>query len=241
MYHGHFAAGLVVKAIYGPSIPAWPIMVGSSILDIIGGLDAVLGLSTITPSTARGPYMYSTFIFIDWEHSALMMVAWASLFGWVGCHHLMGFSKEASLLGAASSILHWLMDVLVVEPTALTLYPHGNYHFGLGLYEKLPVLSWVLECILCIVLAGAARQISKNRCGADITTACAFLAVLSLLMSPWTSPLLLVAHIYERYGFGNYLPLVQALGFWTAYVVPATVFSNILDKADRDALVEKKS
>jgi hypothetical protein len=147
MYHGHFATGLLVKAIYGPSIPAWPIMMGSSILDIIGGL---------------------------------------------------------------------------------------------GLYEKLPVLSWVLECILCIVLAGAARQISKNRCGADITTACALLAVLSLLMSPWTSPLLLVAHIYERYGFGNYLSLVQAFGFWTAYIVPATVFSNILDKADQDALVEKK-
>jgi hypothetical protein len=49
------------------------------------------------------------------------------------------------------------MDILVAEPTALTLYPHGSYHFGLGLYEKLSILLWVLSCILCIVLASAAH------------------------------------------------------------------------------------
>jgi len=49
------------------------------------------------------------------------------------------------------------MDNLVVEAAALTLYPHSNYHFGLGLYDKLTVLSWVFSCILCIVLAGAAH------------------------------------------------------------------------------------
>lgn len=98
MFHGHFAAGLLLKAIYGPSIPACPAMMGSSFLDIIGGLDALLGLTVITPSSARGPYMYSTFTFIDWEHSALMMLIWSSIFGWAVCHHHAGFSKEASML-----------------------------------------------------------------------------------------------------------------------------------------------
>jgi hypothetical protein len=73
------------------------------------------------------------------------------------------------------------MKILVVEPTALTLYRYGNYHFGLGL----SVLSWALKYILCVVLAGAA----------DIATACSLLAVLTILTSPWTSPRLLVAHI----------------------------------------------
>ncbi|KAH6712268.1 hypothetical protein BKA61DRAFT_736713 [Leptodontidium sp. MPI-SDFR-AT-0119] len=232
MFHGHFAAGLLLKAIYGPSIPAWPAMMGSSFLDIIGGLDALLGLTVITPSSARGPYMYSTFTFIDWEHSALMMLIWSSIFGWAVCHHHAGFSKEASMLGAACSVLHWLMDILVVESTALTLYPHGNYHFGLGLYEKFPIFSWVLECILCAVVAGAASRISLMRSGADISRACVFLGILSLLMSPWTSPLRLVAYIHETYGFGNYLSYVQTAGFWTAYIIPATIFSKILDGAD---------
>ncbi|KAG4432994.1 hypothetical protein IFR05_011509 [Cadophora sp. M221] len=240
MYHGHFAAGLLIKAIYGPSIPAWPIIMGSGILDVIGGLDGLLGLDLIIPSTARGPYMYSTFAFIDWEHSALMMFVWSCIFGWVGCHYLAGFSKEASILGAASSIIHWLMDILVIEPTGLTLYPHADFHFGLGLYEKLPIFSWVLECILCIVFAGAAQYISKKRCGADISKACMLLAGLSLLMSPWTSPLLLVAYIHETHGFGSYLGLTQAVGFWTAYIVPAVIFSKILDTADQKALAEKK-
>ncbi|KAH9219828.1 hypothetical protein DL95DRAFT_457094 [Leptodontidium sp. 2 PMI_412] len=215
MYHGHFATGLLLKAIYGHSIPAWPVMMGSSFLDIIGGLDALLGLTVITLSSARGPYMYSTFTFIDWEHSALMMLIWSSLF-WMG----------------SSSVLHWLMDILVVESTALTLYPHGNYHFGLGLYEKFPIFSWVLECILCAVVAGAASRISLMRSGADISRACVFLGIISLLMSLWTSPLRLVAYIHETYGFGNYLSYVQTAGFWTAYIIPATIFSKILDGAD---------
>ncbi|KAL5322574.1 hypothetical protein ACEPPN_010547 [Leptodophora sp. 'Broadleaf-Isolate-01'] len=126
MFHGHFAAGLLLKAIYGPSIPACPAMMGSSFLDIIGGLDALLGLTVITPSSARGPYMYSTFTFIDWEHSALMMLIWSSIFGWA------------------------------------------------------------------------------------------------------------------TYGFGNYLSYVQTAGFWTAYIIPATIFSKILDGADIAAQEGKK-
>jgi hypothetical protein len=66
----------------------------------------------------------------------------------------------------------------------LTLYPHGSYHFGLGLYEKLSVLSWALECILCIVLASAADQVNRKRCAQ-------------------TSSLLLVVHIYEMHGSDN--------------------------------------
>ncbi|KIW64747.1 hypothetical protein PV04_09658 [Phialophora macrospora] len=240
MYHGHFAAGLLIKASFGPRIPAWPVMFGSSVLDIIGAVDALLGLDVIVPDSTKGPYMYSRFEFIDWDHSIVMMMTWSCVFGWIGCHYLAGFSKEASILGAASTIIHWLMDVLVIEPTGLTIYPHGQYHFGLGLYEKYPVGSWVLECVVCIILAGAAQTVSKERSGADISQACVLLAILSLLMSPWTSPLLLVARIHEKCGWKGYLPVVQWAGFWTAYIVPATIFSRILDKADRKAVAAKK-
>jgi hypothetical protein len=37
-----------------------------------------------------------------------------------------------------------------------------------------------------------------------------------------------------------HLSLVQALGFWTAYIVHATIFSKMLDSADEDGLREKK-
>jgi hypothetical protein len=103
------------------------------------------------------------------------MVVLACIFRWVS-HHLTSVNKEANLLWATSPILHWLMDILVVEPIALMLYRYGNYPFSLGLDDKLTVLSWVLSCTLCIVLAGAAHQTSKKRCGADIATACGLLA-----------------------------------------------------------------
>ena len=144
------------------------------------------------------------------------------------------------MLGAASSIVHWLFDVLVIEPTGLNIYPHGQYHFGLGIYERYPVGSWVLECILCIVLATAAQNISRRRTGADLTKTCLLLGNLSLSMSPWTSPLLFVAKIHEQSGRGGYLPAVQCAGFWAAYIVPAIMFSWILDSADSNALAAKK-
>jgi hypothetical protein len=66
MYHGNFAAGLLVKAVYEPSILAWPIMMGSSILDIIDlehlalmmvvfGKHFRLGQLTTSPVSAKKP------------------------------------------------------------------------------------------------------------------------------------------------------------------------------------------
>jgi hypothetical protein len=215
-------------------------MFGSSILDIIGALDGLLGLDIIRPDTKRGPYMYSQFVFIDWDHSLLMMLVWACLFGWILCHHAASFSKEASMVGAASAIIHWLMDTVVIENTGLTLYPHGKYHFGFGLYEKFPIFSWVLECILSAIFATLASRIMKTKSGADISKACALLAVLSVCMSPWTSPLLLVARLYEKHMIGSWTPLIQALGIWSAYFIPAIIFTKFIDGAERDAAVAKK-
>jgi len=70
VYQGHFAAALLIKALAGPSNPAWPITFGSSILDIIGGLDRFLGLDIIEPDKTAGSYVYSRFVFIDWKRSA---------------------------------------------------------------------------------------------------------------------------------------------------------------------------
>lgn len=239
MYHGHFAAALLIKALSGPSIPAWPIMFGSSILDIIGRMDGLLGLDILQPDVNAGPYMYARFVFIDWEHSLFMMLVWSCLFGWILCHYIAGFSKEASMLGAASSIIHWLMDIIVIEKTGLTLSPHGNYHFGLGLYEKLPIFSWVLECILCAILASLASAIMR-RSSVNVPKAWVLLAILSAIMSPWTSPLLLVAYLDKKDMLGKLLPVVQAVGFWVAYIVPATIFSRLLDDAEGRAAFERK-
>ena len=69
----------------GPCIPAWPIIFGSY-LDIPGGLTALLGIDILQPSVNAGPYMYSDFVVIDWDHSMAMMLIWSSFFAWVVCH-----------------------------------------------------------------------------------------------------------------------------------------------------------
>lgn len=114
--------------------------------------------------------MYSNFVFIDWEHSVLMMLVWFYVFGWVDCHILRGFSKEAAMLGAASSVVHWLMDTLVIAPSGLTLYSHGTYHFGLGFYEKYPTGSWIGENAFAAVLSYIAYRIMKERTCIELST-----------------------------------------------------------------------
>ncbi|KAJ9664759.1 hypothetical protein H2198_000105 [Neophaeococcomyces mojaviensis] len=240
MYQGHFAAALLIKALAGPSVPAWPIMFGSSILDIIGGVDAFLGLDILQPDKNAGPYMYTNFIYIDWEHSALMMLVYSCVFGWIGCHIIGGFSKEAAMLGAASSIVHWLMDIVVIAPSGLTLYPHGDYHFGFGLYEKYPIGSWVAENVLTALLSCTAYRTMKQSTGADIKMALVLITMLSMLMSPWTSPLLLVAYMHEWGWLDGILGVVHMVGFGTAYIVPATLFTRIINGAITDALGDFK-
>lgn len=231
MFQGHFATALLIKAFAGRSIPSWPIFFGSSLLDIIGGIDAFLGLDVLQPDTNAGPYLYTNLVFIDWEHSVLMMLVYSCLFGWIACHVLGGFSKEAAMVGAASSILHWLMDVLVVAPTAFTLFPHGDYHFGLGLYERYPVGSWVAENIMVAVFSFVAYRKLKADIGADISMALILIAGLAVLMSPWTSPLLLIAYLSDWGWLDGILGIVQMVSFTTAYVVPALLFTRIVDGA----------
>ena len=169
-----------------------------------------------------------------------MMLLYSVLFAWVGCHVYMGYPPNVAVVGAASSIVHWLMDVLVVSPTAFTLYPHGSWHFGLGMYEKYPLGSWVAENFYTLGASYMAYSMTLNRDapkrGADIFPALYVMAALCVLMSPWLSPLLLVARLYEAgYLPGRVLALVQMAGFWTAYIVPAMILVGIVDGAERDA------
>ena len=169
-----------------------------------------------------------------------MMLLYSVLFAWVGCHVYMGYDRNVSLIGAASSIVHWLMDVLVVAPTAFTLYPHGSWHFGLGMYERYPLGSWVAENVYTMLASYVAYRITLNRNtpkrGADISPALYVMAALCVLMSPWLSPLLVVARLYEAGWLqGKVLAAVQMGGFVTAYVVPAVVLVGIVDGAERDA------
>ena len=236
MYQAHYATALLLKSLTGPSIPSWPIFFGSSLLDILTAIATFLGLDALELDSTAGPYLYTNLVFIDWEHSLLMMLIWCVIFGWVYCHVRCGFRKEAAMLGAVSVVLHWGMDVLVVASSALKLYPHGARHFGMGLYEKYPVGSWVGENAYCVIASVAAVRLTKRRSGADISGTLLPMAGLCVLMSPWLSPLLLVARLYER-GLlvGWMLRLVQMVGFTTACVAPALLLSRIVDRKERKA------
>lgn len=240
MYHGHFAFALLLKSLCGPSIPSLPILLGTSLLDLIGGLNNLLGLDILRPDFTAGPYMYTRFDFIDWDHSLLMMLVWSCLFGWILCHRIAGYSTEASMIGAATSVLHWVMDTLVIEPTGLTLYPHGHFHFGFGLYEKYPIGSWVLECALCLGLGVLASKIAWRRNGTEMAPALGLLGVLAMVMSPWTSPLGFVAGIVRREDLGYWMRVLQTGILWVGYGVPAWLFSRLIDGAEKEALRGKK-
>lgn len=66
----------------------------------------------------------------------------------------MGFGKEANLLSTSSSILHWLMDILAVEPTALALDALPA--------RQLPFRSRSLRETLCSLMGARVHPVHRS-------------------------------------------------------------------------------
>ena len=124
-----------------------------------------------------------------------MMLMWSCLFACVDCHKTAGYKQDASLINAASSVIHWMLDVLVIVPRGISSFPQADFGIGLGLCDGYPLKSWIMENTTCAVLAFVAYTVFQQWNGADISRACGVLASLSVAMSSWTSPLLVVARL----------------------------------------------
>jgi hypothetical protein len=178
MYAGHFAAALAIKA-KEPRAPTWALLLGTGFLDVMFGIFVMMGIERVTmvPHTSPG----FSLDFIDWSHSLVMSLVWATLFS-------MPFWNRGRAVACAIAFAvfsHFLLD-LPMHPKDLALWPNSETHWGFGLWGRLPIGWWWLELAAiaagCTYYAVSARR--QKTFGGYALWASAVILLLHLLNSP---------------------------------------------------------
>lgn len=221
MFVGHLAVGLAIKAL-SPRTSALPIMVGVGVIDIVDGALTVLGVDTIAPNLAAGPYLFFDLVFIDWDHSLLMAAVLSLIWGALFWRRR---TWRIAAIAAGAAFSHWLLD-LPVHNADLAAYPYSAAHFGFGLWGRWGTGAWVLEAVLTAVCVGVAWLGFRAR-GTRVGAPVAIIAVLLFVMSPWLSPMYLIAQLPVPADV-LVADTTVALGF----LVPGLLLSRLLDRAE---------
>jgi hypothetical protein len=220
MFVGHLAIGLAVKAA-APKVRSLPILLGVGFLDVVDGLLIMLGANRVTPNLEAGPYLFFDLTFIDWDHSLLMAVVlsliWAALFL---------KDRRVALIAGLACFSHFLADV-PMHNADLALYPFAAEHLGFGLWGKLLTGAWVLEGVFTAVLAGWAWTRFKAR-GVSILWPVIIMIALFLNLSPWLSPMKMVAQLGEPAAH-----LLHGLLVTLGFLIPGLLLSWLVDRAEQ--------
>jgi len=222
MYVGHFAIAVAIKSA-SPKTSTLPIMLGVGFMDIIDGLLIIAGADRVTPNLNSGPYLFFDLTFIDWDHSLLMAIVlsllWASLFG---------RDKLTARIAGLAVFSHFLAD-WPLHNHDLALYPYSREHLGYGLWGMLGTTSWLLEGALALMLIGFAEWRSRAR-GVSYKWATLILTLLFFQMSPWLSPMKLIAQLSEPLTHLLHGALVT-IGF----LVPGLLVTSLINRQERRA------
>ncbi|MNS58054.1 hypothetical protein D3C72_909600 [compost metagenome] len=223
MYVGHFAIALGIKAV-APKVRAMPIILGAGFLDIIDGLLIIAGIDKVTANLNAGPYLFFDLTFIDWDHSLLMAIILSLLWG-----AFFLKNRQVAVIAAAACFSHFLADV-PMHNADLALYPYAAQHLGFGLWGRLQTGAWVLEGVFAAVVLAWAWTRFKAR-GVSILWPVVVLIVAFLNLSPWASPMKLVAGLDEPAAHLLHGVLVTA-----GFLLPGLLLSWLVDRAEARAV-----
>lgn len=220
MYAGHLAIGLAIKARV-PDVPSLPIFLGVAFLDILHGLFVLTGLAHVTANSAAGPYLFFDLSFVDWDHSLLMAIIWSLLWGVL-------FIKDKRIAGIAvlAAFSHFLSD-WPMHNGDLALYPHADMHLGLGLWGQLGTGAWWLEGLFVLALCTYAWFAYAQR-GISLLWPCVLILLMFLNLSPWLSPLKLVATLQEPLAHQVLAALILS-----GFLLPALLLSWLVERAQQ--------
>lgn len=189
MYAGHMALGLAIKA-RAPDVSSAAIVWGVVFLDLLNGVFVFAGLDQVVPDPSAGPYLFFDLRFIDWDHSLLMAVLWSAVWALL----FLKAGRRAAGVAAVAAFSHFVADWLM-HNSDMALFPFAETHLGLGLWGRLGVWSWVLEGLFCLGLCAYAWRAQARR-GVNWAWPSAVIAVMFFSLTPWFSPMqLLAAHV----------------------------------------------
>jgi hypothetical protein len=220
MYAGHFAIGMALRA-RTPKLPALPILIGVAVLDILNGIFIIAGWDRVTPNPRRGPYLFFDLSFIDWDHSLLMAALWSLVWG-----ALFLRDKRLALIATLAAFSHFVAD-WPMHNNDLALYPHAREHLGYGLWGRLGTASWLVEGLFVLLLLVYASRAQAKR-GVSILWPSVMIAALFVSLSPWLSPMKLVATFPEPATH-----LVHGALITIGFVVPGALLTWLVTRAEK--------
>ncbi|TXT13515.1 hypothetical protein VHUM_00882 [Vanrija humicola] len=223
MYVGHLALGLLLSAAF-PSVPPAAVIVGSTWLDLVNGLSTMVGVNTVAPNLAAGPFLFFDLVFIDWDHSLLMALVLSTI--WAGWYARSG--GGVAVLAFVASFAHWLCD-LPFHNADLAAYPHSIAHYGWGWWGRYLTYSWLLEGAFSAVCIAAAAALFARR-GVDITRPVITCAVLFLDLSPWASPMYYIAQAGHPADY-----LLHGAAVTLGFAIPGYILVRMVKSAEARA------
>ncbi|MFA9493101.1 hypothetical protein [Streptococcus sp. E17BB] len=159
MYLGHYALATAVKA-KKPELPVMPIFLATGAIDIVNGINIMLGISRVDPNLETKPYLYFDLTQIDRDHSLLMGIVCSLVAGSLAYF----FYRKDNTIGLSTTLVafsHWLLD-FPFHNADLVLYPGSSLKFGWGLWRVMGEYAWHLEVIFSLFLLIYAYQTSKK-------------------------------------------------------------------------------
>lgn len=219
MYVGHFAIGLALKARL-PDVPSLPILLGVGFLDVVDGIFVTLGLDRVTANLQAGPFLFFDLTFIDWDHSLATALFWSLVWSVI-------FMQEKRVAATAflAAISHFVAD-WPMHNHDLALYPYSKVHLGFGLWGKLGTWAWILEGLFSAALVAYAWKANAER-GVSLKWPLVVLVVLFFNLSPWLSPMKLVATLSEPTAH-----IVQGILVTIGFLVPGWLLVKLVDRAE---------
>jgi hypothetical protein len=184
MFVGHLAIALAAKKAAPRANLGW-LMAGVTALDLIWPIFLLLGVERVRIVQGATAFTPLVLEFYPWSHSLVTAFGWgvalAAIARW------RGVAAPASLL-VALVVSHWVLDFVSHAPD-LPLWPGSSPHFGLGLWNSIP-LTLIVEGMLWaagVILYLQSRALSSRRAWIAFWS----LVVVTTLMwatSPWSPP-----------------------------------------------------
>ena len=148
MFIGHVGAALAAKR-YAPKTSLGTLAFATGFLDLIWPVFLILGVEhvRISPGITR----VTPFDFYDYpySHGLLPVVGWSLLVG-LGYFAVRRYRAGAWLVGLGV-LSHWFLDWIMHRPD-LALWPGGSGHYGLGIWNSLPLTLIVEGAVFAIGL-----------------------------------------------------------------------------------------
>ena len=185
MFVGHLGLAFAAKRA-APSLNLGWTMAAVSALDLLWPVFVLNGVEDATIRVGATAYMPVVFDSYPWSHSLATSVIWGLILA--GIARTLMPDRRVSLLLIALVVSHWVLDFVSHAPD-MPLWPGVSPHYGLGLWNSIPLTFLVEGTIWAIGIAIFLRTAAPRTIGSQLAFwSLVIISTVMWVMTPWSPP-----------------------------------------------------